>query len=383
MKLKILHIIKDDKFSIPMVQMFDMESRLENRAVLIGHENESKYIKDMSMVECVPPDSIDSLLRTADYDVVFFHSLLMSEWKHLLRVPKQKTVIWWMWGYDFYHLKYGVSPFVRTKQYKKGSLFLLKHRRGVAAYWAKHLYEHLFLFKLMYYSWMKKKVIARLDYFNPVLPYEFEAMKKYPYFNAKLFYYKRTIPNYSYLFSTIDNGSIFLGNSATYSNSHADIINKLETLPELRNTIFIPLSYGDGGSIYVNQLKSLIKESKHHYNILTDFIPYDEYCSMLSKSPFMISGVLRQQAMANIQFALRNAVKLFFFRDSDVYKYLKSKGYIVFTIEDIDEQSFLKPLTYEEGLNNYNLNKLETEELNSTFDITIDNLLHTKCGNEC
>ena len=203
-------------------------------------------------------------------------------------------------------------------------------------------------------------------------------MKRYPLFRAKLFCFKRKFPNYSYNFSQIENGSIILGNSATYSNNHADIIKKLDSIMKLNNMIFVPLGYGSGGSVYINQLKFLIKDSKHHFKFLTDFIPKDEYFSMLSNSPFMISGVLRQQSMANINFAIRNAVKIFFFKDSDVYKYLKSKGYIVFAIEDIDDKSFLKPLTYDEGLHNYNLNKNEIEELNGIYDSTIDEWLYEK-----
>ena len=52
--------------------------------------------------------------------------------------------------------------------------------------------------------------------------------------------------------------------------------------------------------------------------------------------------------MGNISFALSKGIKVFCFKDSIVYKYLKGIGFTVSPIEGIDERSFNTPLNLEE-----------------------------------
>ena len=63
-------------------------------------------------------------------------------------------------------------------------------------------------------------------------------------------------------------------------------------------------------------------------------MPKDEYQKILDTVSHAVFGVMRQQALANIYYCLRNGVKVYLFRDSMVYKELIKTGYVCFTIED-------------------------------------------------
>ena len=77
-------------------------------------------------------------------------------------------------------------------------------------------------------------------------------------------------------------------------------------------------------------------------------MPRDEYFKLIDNCSYAVFGVMRQQAMGNIYHCLCQGVKVFLYRDSLVYRFLKEWGYVVFAIEDIDEYSFSTPLNLKE-----------------------------------
>jgi hypothetical protein len=80
------------------------------------------------------------------------------------------------------------------------------------------------------------------------------------------------------------------------------------------------------------------------------------YFELLASVSHAIFGVIRQQAMGNIDFCLKNGVKIFLFQDSIVYKELIDQGYKVFSIEDdLTTDNLDLPLSKSDAYWNYSL----------------------------
>ena len=88
----------------------------------------------------------------------------------------------------------------------------------------------------------------------------------------------------------------------------------------------------------------------HHKNlhIIENFLPQAEYATLLCSCRVGIFGHLRQQAVGNILICMLQGSKVFLWRDSIAYKYLKKAGYLIYTIDD--------------ELTNDNVNTLMTKE---------------------
>ena len=147
-------------------------------------------------------------------------------------------------------------------------------------------------------------------------------------------------------------GNIMLGNSATPMNNHLDVIDIVSKYKLEFQKAFIPLSYGDQS--YKNLLiENLNSQNKYKgLELMTDFMPKEKYWNHYNSCSYACYGVLRQQAGANIRYALSHGIKVFLFRDSIAYKHYKEAGFEVFSLEDADERSFCEPLTEEQNKTN-------------------------------
>ena len=349
-KIKVLHIIKDDKFYDCVINAFESDERFENRSVLFVNSSEYEFflIKQTEKVELLwTKKMLKECLQSSDYDVIFFHSLSVEKYWYFHFIPNNKIVIWWGWGFDLYSSEYGMNPLIPIDLYKPETKQLMDSikQSGLKRKLKGCIRD---IFWRPYYESLRRKVIARIDYFQPVIPFEYQLMKEVDGFQAKEFYYPRCFTSYYAETGCIknENGGILIGNSATYTNNHLDVWTDIRKyVPSYRN-IIIPVNYGV--QRYADHLSKEIKSKSHHIHIIREFMPRDEYFKLIDGCSYAVFGVLRQQAMGNIYHCLYQGVKVFLYRDSLVYRFLKEWGYVVFAIEDIDEFSFSTPLSLNE-----------------------------------
>ena len=182
-------------------------------------------------------------------------------------------------------------------------------------------------------------------------------MKKNRYFRAKEFYSKTINGLFGPTEPKDKNGNILLGNSATSWNNHLDVLKVVLATKQKEQKIIIPLNYGN--MKYKKWLLPKIKSSD--VIILNDFMPPKEYFDIVNSCSYAVFGMIRQQAMGNINYALSKGIKVFLYENSVIYQNHKELGYAVYAIDEINKDSFSSSLTSQEIEQNIIASKREYE----------------------
>lgn len=382
-KIRVLHIVKDEKFFDGVINAFESDERFDNRSILVVNSAAYKFsrIKQTAKVELVwSREMLKDCLESSDYDAIFFHSLTASQYKYFQYIPKDRIVIWWSWGVDIYNGSHGMSPLIQMDLYKPLTLKLYNERRKNILCCVKDLFTYISgLIEKNHYYRLRNNAMSRIDFFQPVIPLEYKIMKGVDGFRAKEFYYPECFMSYQVDTKSIkrDKGAILIGNSATYTNNHLDIWDSIKNFVSKGRDVIIPVNYGF--QRYTKNIATRIQSNSHNIRFILDFMPKDEYFQLLNDCSYAVFGVIRQQAMGNINYCLSHGMKVFLYRDSMVYRFLKDNGYVVFAIEEIDENSFSHPLTQYQVLQNSIAFEREKEYINKTREEAFEMIIK-KCN---
>ena len=139
--------------------------------------------------------------------------------------------------------------------------------------------------------------------------------------------------------------------------------------------LFIPVSYGDEDM--KKKLKQFTNFNGSETNLLDTVLPINDYMKLINSCSHAFFGAIRQTGVGNVLHCLCRGVKIFFFKDSIVYKHFKRLGYLVYTIEDdLTQESLETPLTDEDVRYNVNhyieLRKPTHGTLTEQFDRIIE-----------
>ena len=368
LQLNILNFITDDKFLDNVILNHDsVVDNVEHYYAHVIDKNKAKdtyhfkYIKKIHRIILLYPDEILSFLKTKSINAIILHSLYSCPIEVTSRVSSSIPILWNAWGYDIYQLPLG-SPLIKIPLYKPLTIkcvdSVLERRRKKV----KHILVKIrdYIVSKGYYKTKQvkntEKVLARINYFSGIIDMEYQMMKQHCEFKAE-----ESVYIYGSFSSdpplTYPRGNkILLGNSANPTNNHLDILTILTERGIDSHQVITPLNYG-GEDEYIAQVMMIgEKYLGSNYKPLTDFLAPETYFNMINSCSSIIIGTMRQQAMGNIAAAFTRGVKVFLFRDSILYKYLQSKGYLVYTIEDdLTKDSIDAPLTQDEAKYNYNL----------------------------
>ena len=229
-KLRVLHIACDEKFFDTVYQTFERDSRLENKALLItpSKDYELKWItRRDAVVEVWNKKQIVDFFMSGQYDVVYFYSLRPDIWPYVPFIPSNKTVIWWLFGFEVYASNYGMRPLIALDLYKAKTKEIIT-KIGVEYGPKKRLIRSI---KKIFYQLLLPIIIKRIDYFQPIYSIEMEYMRNIKGFRAEEFY------NNNSLYFTTDiivdkpkDGYVLIGNSASDTNNHLDILNNVSSM---------------------------------------------------------------------------------------------------------------------------------------------------------
>lgn len=351
-KLRVLHITPDNKFFDRVFLAWEKNEDFENNALFYTPQKNYQflYIKRTDVLEIYyRKRDVRERLQRDDYDVVYLHSMPSRFYQFVTWIPVNRKVIWWGWGYDIYSSQRGLPPIIKINLYKeKTQQFVNKSHIGIIR-WLKH---HLVR---MYAKNLQEKVLRRIDYYQPVIKAEMEQMSQVAFFRAGEFYSKPGAPVFNEFEERPTDGDIKLGNSATAYNNHLDVLDVILGLKQKGQKIIMPLSYGN------ERYKVWLKPYLKHLDLrpIYNFMAYDEYFQMVGQCSYAIYGTIRQQAMGNINYDISHGIKVFLYRDSVAYKDLRNRGYVVFPIEEMTEESLRTPLTREQMEQNNNARLVE------------------------
>lgn len=358
------HLLTDNIFSNYVIDMFDSMTDIANvkhSYFMINRYRKVSHLEINVFEKIIFVKNEKQFVKQANLsaDFVMLHqlsspTLSASPW-HLLKLRRDITLIWSTIGCDIY----SDINFLEIK--KAVTLNLYKPHTRKYIYGVKNTTEFVkqLIRKIINGCLLKniayKKMLKRVNYISTVLPNEYELIKQNNKTNADFLHFKYI----SKVFMTAEikknelGDMVLLGNSATETNNHLDILKILDDIKFDTSRLLIPLNYGN--KKYGNMINSYCQEKDMKAVVLLDFMDFDKYVALLNSCSYCIIGCVRQQAVGNIILMLLRGVKLFLYKDSVIFKYLISRGYYVFSIDDISSESFVFPLTMEQKKRNFNL----------------------------
>lgn len=360
--MKILHLAPDDKkFVITTADIFDATIGLENsyRVIVENMEDARKIYAENDNI-CVVNDqycgSISFKEDLASCDCLVVHYMDRLKAQAIMQAPSRLPIVWSGWGGDYYNLlpqggnnllgeetRRLVSELRSRTDSSSKVRRIFKNLKGVA-YKIRNTTLH---------APQLKRAIRRVDYFSSPFPEDFDLLRKHlgSDFNpvyTRIFYgsVERT---YMPGVEKICGNNILVGNSATATNNHLEVFGMLKNVAVDDRKIVVPLSYGD-----MSYKEAVIKRGRElfgeNFLPLVEFMPLDQYNTIIAHCAVVVMGHRRQQGGGNTFTMLYKGAKVFLDRASTVYQYLKKNGAFVYTLDELCYlgAGIFEPLTEEQ-----------------------------------
>jgi len=346
-----LHIFHDDKFTNGAIEQFEQAYPNQNIYIVLLYTSETLkftnthpkiktfHIRDKSIVS-----QAGTIIKDNKITNLFVHYLDTYKASITLKIlAKHHLKFYWIfYGGDLfdYLSRYHQYDILDNKSYKKDT------RREDFIKNIKYL---------LWFGWTTKsamkKAFQRLDYFCFWNEYDFKLFRSNVDSNAKHknFIYYNALGNPAFPLVEKKN-TLMINHSASPSGNHFHVIESIKSLPlqERNYNILLPLSYGS--KAYAKQIIDSAKTNiTCDLRVLQDFMPLQEYQSILSEVKIAIFGMRRQEAAGNIFQLLNMGAKVFLRKENTLYQWLKKRDFIVYSLEDhMDELKQLNGLVSEQ-----------------------------------
>ncbi|MBT8408145.1 MAG: TDP-N-acetylfucosamine:lipid II N-acetylfucosaminyltransferase [Alphaproteobacteria bacterium] len=130
----------------------------------------------------------------------------------------------------------------------------------------------------------------------------------------------------------IDGPDILIGNSATPSNNHLDVLEQMRGLDMTGRKIVLPLSYGDEACARAVADHALSLFGAPHLEILRDWMPIEAYNKVLDRCGIAVMNHVRGQAMGNISSMLYRGAKVYLRPENPYLELFDELGAITYLI---------------------------------------------------
>lgn len=342
--MEYLHIFKNTnaKFSDPYIEFInDHFDSNKHQFILMGKKNNfqnhpSKNVRDHL------GNSLISLVLINRYmyksKQIFLHGLFIPHIILLLFIQPWliKKSYWLIWGEDLYYHK--------------------NRKNGI---------------KSSIYELVRKIVIRHLDGLVTHIKGDYELAKSWYGATGKYCYsfmYPSNLFN-DYNLSKVEKDKpmfIQVGNSASASNEHIEVFEKLAKYKNEDIKIICPLSYGDA-----EYRRKVIRNGSRifgeKFHAITEFMPFEEYLGLLGKIDIAIFNHKRQQAMGNITTLLGLGKKVYIRDDITTWDFCIQHGLKVYNSKN-DFENLFEVIPIIEKTNNverimtqFSLNKLKAD----------------------
>ncbi len=323
MRFKYLHLIINS----------NIRYNLKN---LIGNSNDHKIVVVGNDYKDIDLNGINDSVFESFVDnakVIFVHFLNERNAKIINRLKSKKKIIWFCWGADLYYLGGFENQFLLKKTR------LVRFKIGLKSYKGfKDLLKSI-LGRFSDYIPPNKHVLKafnKIDLIIPVVQQDYEMLLKN--YNVKAGSFNiNYLNNVFFQKPEVQEGlprkNIMLGNSASFSNNHVELIDHLSRFDLKDRKVFIPLSYGNR-----NYAEYVQEYAKKHLGkpatILNNYLPFEQYIQILNSCESVIMNHCRQQALGNIILALWFESNVFLNSKSGLYDHLIEKGFHILKTEN-------------------------------------------------
>lgn len=358
---KIVHFIIDCLFIDTTIDLFNSLENCENVYILIRNLPFQKklYLKNQSIIECSCFAIKKYVQKESFADIIILHSLYSLPMDIIPLVNRSIKLCWFSWGYDIYENQPPLLPLVKIDNiYGKRTLEIFQSKNDSVITTKQKIRKKISEFLWPISKEMLERSINRVDFFSGVIPEEYDFLSMYSFFDAKKIIF--SYPSSNNIFSSekinsdilVSYVNILIGNSATETNNHLDIFDLIAMVNLQGRQLVVPLSYGNQ---YYKE--KVIEEGKMLFGDkfipITDFLPFDDYKSLLNSCSVAIFAHERQQAVGNILISLWNGSKVYLSKNSVVYKYFVSLGLYIYSIQDdLCDMSFSSMLSFNQIIEN-------------------------------
>lgn len=209
---------------------------------------------------------------------------------------------------------------------------------------------------------IKKYVIKNAAAIITIIPQDYNQLKKVYHPKGKIISARYYNEQESLILDSIKYNlkkenktiNIQIGNSATDTNNHIEVLDALGKFRNDNINIYLPLSYGDmeyaekiieyGSKIYGDKLIALKK-----------FMSLQEYYVYLQKMDIAIFNMKRQQALGNINFLMKSGCKIFLNHEGLLWDFFVNDLNCKITkTDEIREMTFKQFIAYSENERNNN-----------------------------
>lgn len=129
--------------------------------------------------------------------------------------------------------------------------------------------------------------------------------------------------------------TVLLGNSATASNRHEEALALMKSRGLKMDKLICPLAYGD--TDYADRIEATGREMyPDSFRAMRDFMPLDDYLSMLGDVDVAVFANDRQQAMGNIISLLGYGKKVYLRTTITPWGLFQKLGVKVYPLDDMD-----------------------------------------------
>lgn len=342
-KISNVHFFPYQKFTEPMIHFFNTNyDEAVNLFILYG--NKIEFVGDLK--------------KTTSYsNVIELENLSKNDFKNILK-HSNKIILHYLFNYNLFFKIYFYSKKPVHILFWGSDIEYLKGNNLVSIR-SRIMYKIRFtLFKQAFKNIIPINLIDS-DFVTLSNIMKINLKKNYiaRYFNNN---YKEDVFNLAYKHNN-NCTKILLGNSATKTNNHVEIIDLLIKFQNDPIKVYIPLSYGskEYGDYIENYAKERLKDK---VVVLRDYMDPKDYNKFLNEMDIGIFNYYRQQGLGNINRLLALRKKVYINPKSGLFDYYQKKGLKIYSTD------LIKKMKYFDFIN------FDKQELNKNKDILINDL---------
>lgn len=360
--MKILHLISDHQVIERTLGVYENVFPGCNDVLVFNKDANYQRLKNEYQGRLVNRDNLNATATSYDFSNVTYviaHYLTMDKIDFIKFIPNNIHVCWEIYGADLYdqflvprgYKMYYTSPldFDKYGFYKKYLPFLFK-----CAFYLK--FKDKFIFN-HYINKQYDYICGRVNSIQYCCKYDASFVEKhahrkihsYEVFNYSLSAVLGELKDIDFYEGT----DILVGNSASFSNNHLYVMNYLKeaNLPKSVKLI-LPLSYG-GNKKYADFVEKTYKSAfGDQIETFRNYMPLHEYNKTFLRLKSIVLSAWRQESQGTAIMGFYLGLKVFMSERSPLYKWFVDCGFIVFSLERANVNSFLDPLSIDKKRKN-------------------------------